>query len=428
MTSLTHNAVYNALIVFLRMRLRNSASRAVSCSACLLVVLGSAGSGAAATARFQAAEEQLAGKVIAVTGPGAITVDLTNRSSISPSDADQIRRELLTELAASGARFVNAEVAAASVHVTLSEDLNSYVWIAEIHQGTNEPSVVMVSTTRPESAMSTRPAPAITLQKTLLWSSPERILDTAVVSGNPQHLVVLYPDQVVLYRLQDSRWQPEQSLPVGHARPWPRDMRGRLLLRKDHLLDAYLPGIFCRSSGNTPLSLNCRDSDDPWPLGVEQPGLSAFFAPARNFFTGALSPGIGQQRAAPAFYSAAAVPREKYTLWIFAAVDGQVHLLDGLTDQQAGTLGWGSDIAGVHSSCGAGWQVLATSSGDRASDTVRAFEFPDREPVAASQAVEFPGGVSALWTDSDGSGAVAIAHNAESGKYEAYRLTVSCNQ
>jgi hypothetical protein len=268
----------------------------------------------------------------------------------------------------------------------------------------------------------------MTIRKALLWTDENRILDVAVVNGSPQHMIVLEPESVALFKFQDGRWQPEQSLPISHSRPWPRDLRGHLVLRKDHLFDAFLPGIFCRSSITAPLALSCHESDDPWPLGTDQSGLSAFFTPTRNFFTGALSPGIDKQTTVKAFYSAATLPREKYKLWIFATVDGQVHLLDGVTDQTAARLGWGSDIASVRSGCGLGWQVLVTGLGDSAGETVRAFEIADREPVAASQPVEFSGGITALWADSDGTSAIAVSHNSETGKYEAYRLSITCSQ
>src|SRR5881397_2985521 len=105
--------------------------------------------------------------------------------------------------------------------------------------------------------------------------------------------------------------------------------------------------------------------------------------------TGAVAPPLGAQNSVPAFYSAAFVPREKYTLWLFAAIYGQVHLVDGMRDQVAAKLGWGSDIATVHSTCGSGWQVLANTSSNAAIDTVQAFEFPDREAITASQAADF---------------------------------------
>jgi hypothetical protein len=376
---------------------------------------------------WRAPEAQLARKIAGATGPGAVALDVVNRSSLAHSGVEEVRRGILSELAALGVRFVSADQAAATVQITLSENLHSYVWVAEIHQGNNEASVVMVT------APSSGPTPVehstavLIIHKTLLWTDENRILDVALVNSSPQHMILLEPESVALFTFQDSRWRQEQSLPLSHSRPWPRDLRGRLALRKDHLFDVYLPGVFCRSSATAPLALNCYESDDPWPLGTES-GLSGFFAPTRNFFTGALSPGIEKQTTVKAFYSAAVLPRDKYKLWIFATIDGQVHLLDGVTDQTAERLGWGSDIASVQSGCGLGWQVLVTGNGDGNADTVKAFEIADREPVAVSQPLEFNGGITALWVDAVGTGAIAVSQNSETGKYEAYRLSTTCGQ
>jgi hypothetical protein len=416
------NAVYNSPIPEVPVLL----SRFPRVASSLFIILMVLDAAVARAENWNTVEEQLAAQIVAVTGPGAAAVEVSNRSSLSHTDADEIRRGLLTQLAALGMRFVNAEQAAASVQVSLSEDLQNYVWIAEIHQGANETSVVMVSRTRPETQLVGHEAAALALRKTLLWSQEDRILDVTVLDGNPSHMLVLASNAIGVYTLHDGRWQPDQSITITHSRPWPRDLRGKLVLRKDHLFDVFLPGVFCRSTTSAPLAINCYESDDPWPLGTDQLNLSAFFTAARNFFTGALTPGIGRQITAPAFYSAAALPREKYTLWIVAAVDGQVHLLDGITDQTAGKLGWGSDITSVHSGCGSGWQILATRSGVSPEDTVRAFEFPDREPIAASQPLEFSGGIKSLSTESGGSSAVAVSRNSETGRYEAFRLTINC--
>lgn len=373
-------------------------------------------------------EEQLARKIAATTGPGAVALEITNLSSLTRPDFEEIRRGLTTQLAYLGLRFVNPEQAAGTVHISLSEDLQNYVWVAEIHQGNSESAVAMVSFPRPATSTGTHDNASLTIRKTLLWSQPERILDAAVLDGNPAHLAVLSADKLDLYGFRDGRWQPDQSFPIMHARPWPRDLRGRLILRQDHLFDAHLPGVFCKSTKTAPLGVNCRESDDPWPVGSDQFHLSAFFAPARNFFTGVLVPGVGKQATGPAFYSTATLPRDKYTLALFAGVDGQVHLLDGLADHVAGNLGWGSNIASVHTECGSGWQVLATQSGTGPSDAIRTYEIPDREPVLVSQPLEFGGSITALWAESNGNTAVAISHNSETGKYEAYRLTVACGQ
>ena len=74
------------------------------------------------------------------------------------------------------------------------------------------------------------------------------ILDVAVLeeSSAPTHIAVLDPEKVSLYRMQGGKWQQEQALGITHARPWPRDLRGRLIPARDHLLDVYLPGVICR--------------------------------------------------------------------------------------------------------------------------------------------------------------------------------------
>jgi hypothetical protein len=257
---------------------------------------------------------------------------------------------------------------------------------------------------------------------------------------------VLDADNVSVYRLQGAKWQQELAMGIVHARPWPRDLRGRLVAAKDHLLDVYLPGVICRSSAGAPPTLNCRETDDPWPLvpaglsgGVLTvfpsagstpmtiPPMGAFFAPTRNFFTGALTPGLGKFTTVSKFYSAALLPREKYVLWLFAATDGRVHVVDGISDQ-ALKIGWGSDLTSVKTSCGAGWQVLATNSGGEAGDSVRAYEFPDRDPVAVSAAIDFPGSITTLWTEAKGDTAIAVTKNPETGTYEAFRLAVVCTQ
>ena len=421
MPSASDNAVYNARIPHMRVL-----STRFRCAACFLVMMLMHAAMILAS-DWRAAEEQLARKVAAATGPGAVALEVVNRSSLSRPAVEEIRRALQAELATLGVRFVNADQAAATVQITLSENLQNYVWVAEIRQGNNQDSVVMVATPRSGLAPVEHPGAALMIHKTLLWADENRILDVASVNGSPAHMIVLEPESIMLFKLQESHWQQEQSLPLSHSHPWPRDLRGRLVLRKDHLFDAYLPGVFCRSTAAAPLILNCFESDDPWPLATDQPGLSAFFTPTRNFFTGALSPGIEKQIAVKAFYSAAMLPRDKYRLWIFATVDGQVHLLDGVTDQTAAKPGWGSEIASVRSGCGLGWQMLVSGSGD-GGETVRAFELADREPAAVSLPVEFNGGITALWTDSDGTGAIAVSQNSDTGRYEAYRLSITCGQ
>jgi len=367
-----------------------------------------------------------------------------------------VRSALQAQLRVSGIRTAAADQSMGSVNVVLSESLREYVWTAEVVIGTDQPRVVLVSLPRPPSGPSAPSAPAITLKRTLLFTQEQPILDVALIdtgggmTSGGARLLVLDPTRVAAYRQQSGRWELETSFPISHSRPFPRDARGRLLLRRDHLFDAYLPGTICRSSAAMPLTVNCSASDDPWPLTPEENGVNgassvnsagairAFYAPARNFFTGVLSPGIGKISNVPSFYSAAALPHSNYTLWVLAAVDGSVHVVDGITDQAIRGARFGSDLATVRSNCGVGTQLLVSSSGDQERDSLRAYEIPDRDPVPVSSPLEFDGPITALWPDTSLTSAVAVVKREDkredksedkredTGQYEAYRISISC--
>jgi hypothetical protein len=387
---------------------------------------------------------QLAHKIAAAAGPGAFALEVTNRSSLDEKSVREVRSALEAELHVEGVHNAKAEQAMGTVEIVLSESLREYVWTAGIAIGSDEKKVAIVSMPRSPTGASFAPALPIVLKSTLLFAQEQPMLDAALVEmPGGSRLLVLADGAVEIYRRQGAslagnsnatspgRWELEASLPIAHSRAYPRDLRGRLLLRRDHLFDVFLPGSFCRSSAVAPLTLTCNDTDDPWPLTPEEGGPRAFFAASRNFFTGALSPGIGKVSNVPSFYSAAALPRSSYTLWTFAAVDGSLHLVDGITDQAIRGVQWGSDVTAVHTSCSTGTQLLASEGenfghGDADRDGLRAFEIPDRDPVAASAAVEFDGRIVALWPESGGNGAVAIVKRKDTGLYEAYRISISC--
>jgi hypothetical protein len=370
---------------------------------------------------------RLAEKISAATGPGVIALEITNRSSIPGAEVEQIRHLLISELATSGVRVWQPDQAAAIAKVTLSENLSSYVWVAEIQQGSGEPTLAMVALDRPASSAAWQNSPLLVLRGTNLMSQPEPILDVAVLDGSPRRALLLSGAGVSIFDLEEGRWVLAQTLPIVHANPFPRDLRGRILLRKDHLFDVYLPGVACRSSEAGSLTLICRQSDDPWPLATADFGLSGFYTPARNFFTGVLAPGIGKQKSGPPFYSAAAVPKGNYVVWVLSGTDAQVHLLDGINQQTVSKLHWGSDLAGIRAACRSDWLVLATSQ-DEQGDSIQAFEFFDREPLAVSQKLAINGPVKSLWSQQMGESVTAVYQNSETGNYEALQLTLACGQ
>jgi hypothetical protein len=378
-----------------------------------------------AAAQWTEPTAQLARDIAAITGPGTVTLTVHNVSSLTADYVPVIKHALQNELRSAGVRVVAAN-AAADIKLTLSENVQSYVWVAEVHQA-NETKIAIVTAPRSQTATPALNGPLVAIRKTPLWSQDSPILDVAQVqSGAEPHMIVLDPGNISLYKMTGSRWTPEQQFAIPHARAWPRDVRGRLVLARDHLFDAYLPGVVCTSTAKPPLTVNCRAGDDPWPIAG---ALTAVFGASRNSFTGAVTPAIGKVTSVPAFYSAAGIPRSAYTLWVFARADGSVHLMDGVNDVGVRARDWGSDLAAVKSSCGAQTQLLVTGTGDGdAADVVRAFEIADREPVEVGAPVELAGPVTALWTSSDARSATAAVRNLKTGNYDAFELAVTCGQ
>jgi len=404
----------------------NSRRRASSLLVFLLLLAG-----AAAGADWSQPARQLARKISAKTGPGAVAITFKDASSLSAADASEARRAIEQALRGAGLKFVPAEQSVATVRVTFSENAQGYLWVAEIRQGAGDEAVAMIAVPHLGSGTTARPAAAVVIRKQMLWLQAEPILDVAVLDpgSSSAHLLVLSPEKVTLYRQSGGRWETAQEMPLEHRRPWPRDVRGRLVPRKDHLFDAFLPGVMCVASGKGPFTLTCRESDEPWPLTVaDQPPQFAFYGAQRNFFNGAIRPGFGETRTTAPFYSAAGLPRPNYTLWLFAGVDGAMRVTDGVNERVIAPRGWGSDVAAVLSGCG-GPQALVTGAGDAGTpDSVVALDVVEREPTVVSDPLEFSGPLTAMWSAPSGDSALAVSKNLKTGNYEAYALTLACSQ
>ncbi len=376
-------------------------------------------------------EHQLARKILEITGTGSASVTFENRSSLGRRNSDIIQNGLRTALENVGIRATQNSPETNSVLITLSENANSYVWVAQVRTSQGHNSVVMVSIPKPVEAARDRESVPMTLHKTFLWAQPDPMLDVLVLEEGtpPGRIAVLEPERVAVYRLQAGKATLEQSAAISHASAWPRDLRGRMLPGGDHLFDVYLPGLFCRSTSTAPLALACRASDEPWPLIVNKAVVSARaqFVARRDYFSGTITPAVGTLSSVNPFYSAAAIVRDASALWVFGGTDRQIHIVDGVSDRVS-TVNWGSDIAGLQTSCGSGWQILGTSAGIDGADSIRAYEIPDRDPVPVSPAIDFDGAISTMWTESKGDTGLAIVRNQVTGNYEAFRLAMACGQ
>ena len=199
----------------------------------------------------------LARNIASISGPGTMALDIKNSSSLPAEKISEIRRSLEAQLQSSGIRVADTNTAATAVTLTLSENVQGYLWVAQIKQG-SDVRVVMQSVARMQATVMAAKNKSVSIHATMLIAQGQTILDATQLPGLSPYLAVLEPDQVVIYRMNSGRWAPEQSLAITHSRVWPRDLRGRLVPGSDHLFDVYLPGIFCTYSAATPLRMECN--------------------------------------------------------------------------------------------------------------------------------------------------------------------------
>ncbi len=382
-----------------------------------------------ASTKWDAATAKLASQISAITGPGNVALTFRNLSSLSPSEVSAIRVPLETQLRAAGVQLRDTTNSTSQIQVTVSENVREWLIVAEIRRGTDT-RIVMAGVEKSGAGALARAGTAMAVRKSFLISQSDPILDAAVIdSGSTRTLLLLSRSAVSLYGWSAGKWNLQRSIPIAHEAPFPADLRGRIVPAQDHAFDAYLPGVSCTSSTGSvsalsSITMTCRDTDDPWPLG----GQKAFFNSARNYFTGILVPGFGTQL--PPFFSAATLPRANGALWLFDGIDGQLRAYEGAELRVVpGTHDWGSDMVSVRSNCGLGTQLLVSAAGDdTATDSLHAYEIVDREPNEVASPTAMDGPVSALWVTNDASSAVAIVRNLQTGQYDAYTVTIACNQ
>jgi hypothetical protein len=372
--------------------------------------------GATAAEDSNGAARELARKTVLFAGRGEPVVAVwRNVSSLGSGEFAQARAAFEAALKDAGGRLSDL-APVIEAHLTLSENRSHYLLVEEVRKG-EERQVWIASWNRGGAPSLT--APAIRLEKKLVWEQEEPMLDAAFSGGG---MLVLSASRVTLVKGQG---QTVSALP---ARGWPRDLRGHLRVA-GATFQAFLPGMVCSGALEPALAMDCRTSEEPWVIeSGSRTLLLAAFAAARNYFDGRVTSQSGLRKTLAPFYSAASVEVQGRTLWLLAMVDGRTQILDAALEPVA-TLNatWGSDIAGTDGRCGGGGPVLATRAGDAsAADAVQAFSIADRAATPLTAPVEFPGPVVALWS-SGGSGAVAIVRNPGTGKYEAYSITIACS-
>jgi len=386
----------------------------------------------------------LAEQIAGILGPGQASLTIRNSSTISTDEIPAIRRALAEALRARGVQASGAESATA-IRVTLSENLRERLWVAEIVEGT-ETRLAMI---RVEAGAAHQDplTSEVTLHKQPVLSTHEPVLASLETADG---YVVIEPEEIVIFTQSQSGWQEQKHFGIGQKKPLPRDPRGVVFPAADGQgFSASVAGMACSGSyqQGAPVgewSIHCRESDDPWMISSAQstdlgsamgddgrvPTIRGFYNSARNYFTGVVTPSPGADL--PPFYSAALIPRPDGAGMLISGIDGKVQLVDaGALKPIAGTRDWGSDFTALHSGCGAGTQVIVSSSGEALTDSLRAYEIPAQEAISAGPPLAMEGTVTSLWAAQDEKSVFAVVRKPGgpglADSYEVEHVTANCN-
>jgi len=314
---------------------------------------------------WDAAVDSLGSKIAFDLKPrAAISLMVKNLSSLDSAAVAGIRAALEINLQHRGFAMSRPAAPGEAIDVTLSENLQDYVWAAVIRRG-DEEQVAIVSVAAPAATSE----PVISLQRQIIWQQPGKILDFAAVAGDANGglaLVILEPERLAFYKSVAGQLQLDRAVAIAHEKPWPRDVRGKIDLEAQ---SATLPGVQCSGRFDHPETIRCSET------AQDKAGLAQL--------TGAT-----------------------------VQISGQ--------DVEAVTLG---SVCGVNSLL-----LASGTGDRTQSDSIRAYTSADRQLAALGKPLDNAGPVLVLWPSSDRQSARVISRNLLTGMYEASIVSVSCNR
>ena len=351
------------------------------------------------------------GQKIAAALPSYVPsfLSVQNLSSLSEGQVTSVRNALQAALEKTGFKLSSDRHSLGQIHVTLSESLTGYVWIAEVRRG--EAFTVLMVWFNSGKLRRIQTSASLAIRREFLWEQEQPILDVAFfpLDTGPRHMYVLESAQVFYYDPQSDGWSVNRIFPLPRILPVQRDPRGFLGLGIDSMV-ATFQGESCHNSMRPGEGMFCERSH----------------ADANISSLGAIA---ARDNKSTSWFSHAKVETDGRSIAIKTGIDGLLRLYEEGLEPVAAFSGWGSEIASIKSGCGSGWQLLVTGKGDwTAPDMIQAFEIRDRQAVAASAAMEFSGPVTALHSSEDSKTAIAVVKNLTTHHYEAYRLSITCER
>jgi hypothetical protein len=354
----------------------------------------------------------LAHKVASSIRGASVTCFARNLSSLSGEEFSILSATFREELQRRGVRILTGD-AAMSVVLTVTENPTVYMGIVQIRSKENT-ETVMESLGPVEGAPAAELAYSLVLHRDFLFSQDSPILDV-VLEKDGKHADALGPQGITFYELQGEHWKMTGVEHLPAHRSSSRELRGFLFFDVDTEA-VYFPAELCRLSIFDGKGWSCEKYMEPMPVRSVSEDATA-----------------GKKLGS--WFSAAQFGPEQATRIIVTGQEGSARLYEEGPDPVALFPGWGSEIASVHTGCGGGWQLLVTGQRDwTQADTIQAVEIRERRAQPVTSPVEVAGAVIALHTPatrsadeaSASASAVAVVRNLRTGRYEVYRLSITC--
>jgi hypothetical protein len=360
----------------------------------------------------------LADKIATAVKPKrAVSLEVKNISSLDAESVANIRQAVVQYLRADRLQIEAEACADCDVRITLSQSAADYVWVAEIRRSDSQ-QVVMVSVPKTNVGALNGSNVTLAVQRNLLQAQDAPFLDFSKVDltgGRGSLWRILEASEV------NGFWAVAAPIRQLHIS---RDPRGRLSINKAGQLEAHVGEIRCMSVAGSLIECSSPDSSQAW---LFEEGLTSPYVVGRNYFAGFTSGSTGFSQSLPPFFSAATFVSYHGLSLILTELDGKARFYESAAAPTATFSGWGDDIAPITATCGSGWHVLVTGTGDWTQpDEIQVYELKGHQTVASGPPLKFPGPILALWASEDGKSARVVSRNLQTGAYEASIVSVSC--
>jgi hypothetical protein len=224
----------------------------------LLVLLGMPW--AAHSATLEDSAKELARKIAAgLPARGDLSCEIRNTSSLGLDDVVRIEQALKTELDGRCVRTQANGSETAKIVVTLSENVKTLVWTAEIRQGA-EYRELLQPVPRSTGLLSSTKALPIVLNSERFWDGPERVLDVELVTApnGDQLTVMLLPDAVFI-RNTSRGSENRVDIPLVVPTSTLREASGTLSVQDGDLINVRHDRHYCTVSLATLTLVQCWD-------------------------------------------------------------------------------------------------------------------------------------------------------------------------